>query len=310
MSAKEIIKLALAEDLYPLGDLTSSLLITPTKLAKAKIIAKEDGVMACSDILVEVMGEFCNTVRIPQSGDINFLINDMVSFKAGAELVNMTAPAHVVLGAERTILNFLQRSCGIASKTRKLVDKIKDYGCKLLDTRKTIPGLRAFEKTAFAHGGGTNHRFNLSDMVLIKENHLKFMSEEGLAQKLRMTRVKLDEISETRFKEMQDAEFENLNQKQGAKIKIEIEINEENLALLDQVLDSPVDIVMLDNFAPEKSAELIEKIRKANQEIKIELSGGISEETIESHAKTGCDYISTGSVYTNVRNCDLSMLIN
>ncbi len=301
MSHKEIIKLALSEDLYPLGDLTSNLLVSPFKLGAAKIIAKEKGILACSNILVEVLQAFCELMEVPESGEINFLVADGKSFEVGDEIANFTTPAQVILGAERTILNFLQRSCGIATKTKSLVEKIEAYNCQLLDTRKTIPGLRNFEKEAFGWGGGTRHRYNLSDMVLIKENHLKFMEDEegNLLQKLRLCRAKLEEISS-----------KELQQDGSPKIKMEIEINEDNLGLLDSVLESPVDIIMLDNFEPGKASEIIEKIRSANAEIKIELSGGINSDSIASYAQTGCDYISTGSVYTDVRNCDLSMLIS
>jgi nicotinate-nucleotide pyrophosphorylase (carboxylating) len=148
--------------------------------------------------------------------------------------------------------------------------------------------MRALEKEAFRAGGGTNHRFNLSDMIMLKENHLEVLGLDLLAS-----------INEIRRR---------LNDQGLVDIKIEVEINKDNLDKLPQILQSPIDVIMLDNFKPEKLTELVKKIRSESA-IKIEASGGIKEDNILSYAATGVDYISTGSVFTETPSLDLSMVI-
>ncbi len=281
--SSEIIRLALAEDLEPLGDLSSLLTIDTKKQARAEIIAKEPGIMACSWIIQAILEAYPER-SLNEAGQVQVYFSDGKSFKAGDLLCEIKAPAQTLLACERTILNFLQRLCGIATYTSKLVNLIKDYPCKLLDTRKTIPGMRALEKEAFRCGGGTNHRFNLSDMVMLKENHLACI-EGDLIEAIKQMRSKL-----------------------AANIKIEVEINKDNLDKLESVIEADVDVIMLDNFSPSEASKLIQLIRsKSNQQI--ELSGGINEANLIDYAKTLPNYISTGSATTKANNLDLSMLV-
>ena len=287
--AKAIIRLALQEDLEPLGDLSSLLTIDSNKKATAQIIAKEPGVMACGWIIKNILETYAEA----RSFNIELYFQDSDSFKAGDVLCQIKAPAQTLLACERTILNFLQRLCGIASYTHGLVNLIKDYPCKLLDTRKTMPGMRSLEKEAFRCGGGTNHRFNLSDMVMLKENHLACI-EGDLTTKIKQIRATLN------------------GQRSTEKVKIEVEINKDNLDKLDTVIQAGIDVVMLDNFSPAEATELIKLIRSksiGHSTLGIELSGGINKANLVDYAKALPDYISTGSATTKANNLDLSMLI-
>lgn len=291
---QKLISFALKEDLLPAGDITCNYLIDPKQTAEAKIIAKEKGVLACSFIAQEILDETRILIKEINGLDlkaaqIKFHINDGDHFSSNETIAELKGPAHLILAAERTILNFLQRLSGVATKTNHLVKLISSTKTQLLDTRKTLPGLRFLEKKAFQDGGGTNHRYNLSDMVLIKENHLIFQNSKSLSSAIEKARLANPEI------------------------KIECEISKE--AELEEVIKAGVDIIMLDNFSPEriKSAiKLIKEIKTTHnidKEIKLEASGGINEFNISNYAKTGIDFISVGAVTTQVHNIDLSMLI-
>ncbi len=283
-ASREIIRLALAEDLEPLGDLSSLLTIDSNKQASAQIIAKEPGVMACSWIIQAILEAYSER-SLSEVGKVKFYFSDSNSFKIGDLLCEIKASAQTLLACERTILNFLQRFCGIAAYTSKLVNLIKDYPSKLLDTRKTMPAMRALEKEAFRCGGGTNHRFNLSDMVMLKENHLACI-EGDLIEAIKAMRLKLN-----------------------ANIKIEVEINKDNLDKLESVIQANVDVIMLDNFSPGEASKLIQQVRSKSNQVKIELSGGVNELNLVDYAKVLPDYISTGSATTKANNLDLSMIV-
>lgn len=282
--SRQIIRLALDEDLSPNGDLSSEFIFTDLETAKATIIAKAKGIMAGSATIQCIVNEYKSSTNRDFDCQIKTNFQDGQDFNRGDILFEITAPIKVLLACERTILNFLQRLCGIATKTNELVALIKNYQCKLLDTRKTSPGLRLLEKQAFASGGGTNHRLNLSDMIMLKENHL------------------------SGIKDIREAI--NTIRKRLPNIKIEVEVNKDNLAKLKNILNADINIIMLDNFSATECADLIIQIRKLNPQIKIELSGGINETNIIDYAKALPDYISTSIVTTKANNIDLSMLIN
>lgn len=307
MDSKATIKQALIEDLQPNGDITSFFSIEADQEAKAKIIAKEDGIFACGEIIEQVLEEAKNILAQYHSCEfskskvkLNFKNGE--SFKKGDELLSIEAPSLLLLSTERTILNFLQRLCGVASLTKEFTQKISNYKTQLLDTRKTTPGFRMLEKQAVKDGGGTNHRLNLSDMVLIKENHLAFAGKDKFNTK------ELYEFITGLKNSLQKSNINDNNE-----IKIECEI--ENIKQLEAVIKAEVDIIMLDNFSPQEIIDALEEINKLKIQLAItkdfqtEASGGINQETIESYAQTGVDYISTGSITTQARNLDLSMLI-
>lgn len=298
LTQQQIIKLALEEDLKPYGDLSSALLLDPKTQAQAQIIAKEPGIMACSWIIEAVIKEYMvngqwSTVN-GNTNSVHLLFKDGEAFQSGDIIAKIHGSAQVILAIERTILNFMQRLCGVATYTHKLVELVKDYPCKLLDTRKTMPGMRLLEKEAFRCGGGTNHRLNLSDMVMLKENHLALAGLDLI-----------DSINEVRSK---------LDNRNLQHVKIEVEINKNNLNKLDTILQSPVDIIMLDNFSPQEAEKLIKQIRSRStvdrSPLTIELSGGINEHNIIDYAKTGANYLSTSAAFTQANNIDLSMLVS
>ena len=271
-----IIKLALAEDLEPNGDISGSLLTSKT--SRAQIIAKEPGLMACSWLVEAVLRQY----EPKEAFKVICHCPDSGSFAAGQVLFEIEANSSSILATERTILNFLQRLCGIATYTNQLVKLIERYPVELLDTRKTMPGMRVLEKAAFKYGGGTNHRFNLSDMVMLKENHLAC----------------IEDLSEVISKFKNEA------------MKIEVEINKDNLAKLELAIQAGVDQIMLDNFSPAEIKELKNKMALLPMpQPKLEASGGINESNLVDYAKTGVDYISTSISFTKANNIDLSMMI-
>jgi len=183
---------------------------------------------------------------------------------------------------ERLALNILQRLSGIATKTARLVEKIKDLPVKLLDTRKTTPGFRLFEKYAVKVGGGENHRFALYDMVMIKDNHIK------VAGSIKEAVNRVRQIIPPFY-------------------KVEVEVS--NFEELEEVLGLPVDIVMLDNFTPEQARQAVSLIRAKNPSLEIEISGGINEDNVRDFALAGADYLSSGSVIHSARWLDLSLKV-
>jgi nicotinate-nucleotide pyrophosphorylase (carboxylating) len=280
---KTIIKLALAEDLDPSGDISGQML--ENQKAKAQIIAKEPGIMACRNLVSEILQTYCEIYCPEENFEIVFHKAEGAEFQAKEILVEIYADIKILLATERTILNFLQRLTAISTQARKLTSMIQKTNCKLLDTRKSSPGLRLLSKEALRIGGGTNHRMNLSDMVMLKENHIAGIKHTEI-QKL----------------------IQNLKNK-FPQVKIEVEINKDNLPLLKTFVENAVDIVMLDNFDYQELPVLVSQIRSLSALVKIEASGGINENNLLDYAQTGVDYISMGSVFTQAGILDLSMII-
>ena len=243
---------------------------------KAVIKAKEDGVLAGLPFAVR-------TFRL-LDGSLKFSspLREGMEFKKGDILLEVEGNAKAILMGERVALNILQRLSGIATKTRRMVERIRDLPVRLLDTRKTTPGFRLFEKYAVKVGGGENHRFGLYDMVLIKDNHIKVAG--GVEEAVRRVRELISPV-----------------------YKVEVEVS--NFEELLKVLRLPVDIVMLDNFSVEDAKEAVQIIREAGKPFEIEISGGINEENVRDYALTGVDYISSGSIIHSARWLDLSMKV-
>ena len=226
---------------------------------------------------------------------------DGEKFFKGDCLIKIQGSAILLLAMERTILNFLQRLTGIATLTRKLTSLLENTPTKLLDTRKTNPGMRVLEKMAFKHGSATNHRLNLSDMIMLKENHISLSRFKNIKEALLHTR--------------EQVEKSNLKNLSGETLKIEIEINQENLYLLESIIQEGLaDVVMLDNFSVSELSTIMAGIRtwqaeNAENGVFIEISGGINPENILSYLKLEPDFISTSYVSKNAHSIDLSMLI-
>jgi nicotinate-nucleotide pyrophosphorylase (carboxylating) len=309
-----IIKLALAEDLEPNGDISGSLLTSKT--SRAQIIAKEPGLMACSWLVEAVLRQY----EPKEAFKVICHCPDSGSFAAGQVLFEIEASSRTIVATERTILNFLQRLCGIATYTNKLVKLIQDYPVELLDTRKTMPGMRVLEKAAFKYGGGTNHRFNLSDMVMLKENHLACIEDLATvisnfknkdlrhpAKPCFASDVDTKKVGTVQSTSSVSEDKDDFGRKS---IKFEVEINKDNLDKLELVIEAGVDQIMLDNFAPSEIIELKNKIALFSMPPpKLEASGGINESNLVDYAKTGVDYISTSISFTKANNIDLSMLM-
>ncbi len=281
---KQFIDLAIKED-APWGDITSMALIPKKKLGSGRIISKGNYIVSGMDII--------KAIYLSVDKDIKFrkLFKDGESVKKGQTMVELKGELRALLLAERLALNILSHMMGIATSTNKLCKVLKGTGAKVLDTRKTMPGLRVFEKMAVRDGGGTNHRFCLSDAVLAKENHIAIAGGvENALQKLAGAK-RTGTLSK------------------GTKIELEIRTLEE----LKKILSSPFkpDIVMLDNMDIKdiKKAVALNKGLNGGR-IKLEVSGGVNESNILKYAKAGVDFISVGALTHSVKSADLSFLLN
>ena len=275
MKIEEIIKMALEEDLGN-GDHTSLSTIPSTATGKAKLVIKEEGIMAGTEVGKQVFE------AVDPDTLVLIRLDDGQAVKPGDIAMEVEGRAISILSAERLALNFMQRMSGIATYTHKLASLVRGYNCKLLDTRKTTPLLRELEKNAVKAGGGENHRMGLYDMIMIKDNHVDFAG--GIKNAIEATRKYLEE------------------KKMGLKIEVEVR----NFSELGEVLSiGGVDRIMLDNFSPEDMAKAVKQI---NGRYETEASGGITEENIEEYAATGVDYISVGALTHRIKSLDMSLL--
>lgn len=269
---EDFVKATLAQDVGR-GDLYA--LVEPSVDASAKIIAKSDGVVAGV--------EYINVLAKLENFEIKWNKNDGESFIKGDVLATLSGTSHVLLKIERTLLNMLLHASSIATLTKKYVTIVEPYGVKLLDTRKTRPLLRVFEKYATRCGGAINHRMGLDDSLMIKDTHLKTIKD-----------------------------LKNYIEKARKKIPFtaKIEVEAETFEIAKEAFAAGADIVMCDNMTPEQIREVV-KYRDENfSHVLLEASGNISLETIESYAKTGVDAISSGSLIHQANWIDLSMKMN
>lgn len=268
------IKNAVAEDLGD-GDHTSLSTIPANAQGKAKLIIKEDGIVAGVELALQIF-EYIDSNLIVET-----LLVDGASVKYGDIVLTVSGSTHSILLAERLVLNCMQRMSGIATKTHSVVELISGYRTKLLDTRKTTPGLRLLEKWAVRIGGGVNHRIGLYDMILIKDNHVDYAG--GIANAINAANSYLKE----HHKDLQ----------------IEIEVR--NLSELTTALNTGnIDRIMLDNFA---IPDLKEAVKLIDGRFITEASGGITEENIVEYAACGVDYISMGALTHSVKSLDMSL---
>ena len=276
MSVEEFIRLALEEDIQS-GDVTALATVPENCSGTARIVAKETGILAGGKYLVTIFKQLDSNARV------DLLCKDGAAVNPGEEIARIEARGRALLSAERLALNIMQRMSGIATYTRQLTEKIRPHRAVLLDTRKTTPLFRRFEKEAVLAGGGQNHRFGLYDMVLIKENHIDLAG--GITQALEATATYLDHT--------------------GNPLKVEIETR--NLREVEQVLKcGKADRILLDNFSIE---DLKSALSMIDDSMETEASGGINESSIQAVAATGVQYISCGALTHSSRSLDLSMLI-
>jgi nicotinate-nucleotide pyrophosphorylase (carboxylating) len=273
-SIEKLIGQALIEDIGD-GDHTSEATIPVSSTGKMKLLVKEPGIIAGIDIARKVFNKVDPSITLQQ------IIQDGSEVKKGDIVFFVTGPCKSMLIAERTVLNFMQRMSGIATATNKYVKIIEGTKARLLDTRKTTPNMRVFEKMAVVIGGGMNHRMGLYDMVMIKDNHVDFaggIEKAILAEKAYLTKI-------------------------GKDLKIEIEVRNFN-ELAEVMKVGQVDRIMLDNFSPKdlKRAVLI-----IDGKFETEASGGITIETIRDYAETGVDFISVGAITHHIKSLDLSL---
>jgi nicotinate-nucleotide pyrophosphorylase (carboxylating) len=265
-----VIRTALLEDL-PQGDVTSESIVSLEDRAGAVFLAKEDGVLAGLDVARRVFDRIDPEVLFTDHAA------DGAAFRSGDILARVDGRSLSLLKAERTALNFLQRLSGIATETRRYVRAVEGTGAKILDTRKTTPGLRLFEKYAVRMGGGSNHRFSLSDMALIKDNHLQVAG--SITEAVRRVR-----------------------EKTGRDMRIEVEVTDP--AGVREALAAGADVIMLDNMTPERIREAVEVVAGR---VPIEVSGKITPEKARDVARLGVDFISVGALTHSYRSVDISL---
>jgi nicotinate-nucleotide pyrophosphorylase (carboxylating) len=268
VAVREAVGRALAEDLTPMGDITAAL-VDPDAKARTAIVAREIGVIAGCRCAAETFA------RIDPTVTLHWALDDGAAVKAGVALAFVEGPLASVLTAERTALNFLGHLSGIASLTRRYVDAVAGSGVRILDTRKTTPGLRALEKAAVRAGGGHNHRGSLSEMVLVKDNH----------------RVGLDIATAVR-------------QAKAAWPGRAVEVECDSLAQVGDAVAAGADIVMLDNFAPDAIAEAVALVGGRSL---VEVSGRVSLDTVAAYAAAGPDLISVGALTHSAPVLDLGL---
>lgn len=268
------IQLALEEDIKE-GDHTSLSTIPSDANGKAQLIVKDEGVIAGIEVAEAI------AAAVDPKLKMNILITDGTWVKYGDIAFTMEGPSQSIVTAERLILNCMQRMSGIATTTKEYVDLIKHTDCKLLDTRKTTPNFRAFQKEAVVIGGGHNHRFGLYDMIMIKDNHVDFAG--GVVEAIDATQSYLA--------------------KNKLDLKVEIEIR--TAAELDQALErGDIDRIMLDNHSPEEIKNALTRIEKR---FETEASGGITKTTLVDYAETGVDFISVGALTHSSKSLDMSL---
>lgn len=274
---QEYINIALREDIGS-GDHSSLACISSEKAGNAYCIAKDNGII-CGLILAEYIFEKVDATLIFKP---NFSDGDEI--KVGDIVFTVEGKSISILTAERLVLNFMQRLSGVATQSRFISNLIKDYKTKVLDTRKTTPGMRLFEKYAVKIGGSFNHRIGLYDMIMLKDNHIDFAG--GIAQAIEKTHQYLKENN----------------------LDLKIEVETRNLDEVKQVLTvGGVNRIMLDNFTPNLLKEAILLI---NGKYETEASGGITKETIASFAASGVDFISVGALTHSAKSIDLSLKVS
>jgi len=269
------------------GDITTNSCVPESAFSKGIFIVKESGVISGIGILQHVFAMLDEDVKVIT------LVNDGDPVTAGDIIAEISGPSRAVLTGERTALNILQHMSGVATKTAQIVREVSGTKTKILDTRKTTPGFRALDKYAVKCGGGTNHRFNLTDGVLIKDNHIK--AAGGITNAVKRARDFTTGTTESQNKEaFALSPFE----------KLFIEVETETLEQVKEALDAGADIIMLDNMPPEKMAEAVMLI---NGRAVTEASGNMGERDLKTIAETGVDYISVGALTHSVKALDISL---
>lgn len=268
--ADKYIKMALEEDINS-EDVSTNAVMPEYKKGEVQLICKEDGIIAGLMVFERVF------TLLDSQTTVTYYVKDGDEVKKGEVLAVVTGDIRVLLSGERTALNYLQRMSGIATYTRSVVRLLEGTETTLLDTRKTTPGMRVFEKYAVRVGGGANHRYNLSDGVLLKDNHID--AAGGVTQAVRAARA-------------------------YAPFVRKVEVETENLDMVREAVEAGADIIMLDNMTPDQMAEAIHII---NGRAETECSGNVTKENINTIAHLGVDYISSGALTHSAPILDISL---
>ena len=274
MDNSAIIDLALAED-TGYGDVTSEILIPPGLQGKATLLVKEEGILAGGELARDIF------LRVDPTLKIDLLIQDGAKIKHGDIIGTVSGNVAGILKAERVVLNFMQRLSGIASQTALYVDKIKDCHAKIVDTRKTTPGLRVLEKYAVRMGGGQNHRMHMGDAVLIKDNHIAALRKMGMSLK--------DIVGKAKEKAPK-----------GMTVEVETTTSEE----AREAAEAGATMIMFDNMSPDEMRRALSLLPKG---VKTEASGGITLDNVAAVAMTGVDIISIGALTHSTKSLDISL---
>ena len=270
---EDLLDLAFAEDLGD-GDHTTLSTIPADAMGRSRLIIKEDGILAGVDIAEKVLH------KIDPSIKMEIFINDGAEVKKGDIAFTAEGPVRALLIAERTMLNIMQRMSGVATMTRRYQDELKGLHTRVLDTRKTTPGMRILEKQGVKLGGGTNHRIGLFDMILIKDNHIDFAG--GIEKAIQRA--------------------QNYCKENNKNLKIEVEVR--SLDDIRRVLaHGGVDRIMFDNFTPELTKEAVALV---GGKVETESSGGITLENLRAYGEAGVDFISVGALTHSVKGLDMS----
>ncbi len=268
----DLLTLAFAEDVGD-GDATTLSTIPADEVGRQRLIVKEEGILAGVEIARKVFEKFDPELKM------TVYINDGAHVKPGDIAFVVEGRVRSLLQTERIMLNIMQRMSGIATVTARYQQRLEGLKTKVLDTRKTTPGMRLLEKEAVKIGGGCNHRIGLFDMILIKDNHVDFAGGIGAAV---------------------DAAKRYCKEK-GKDLKIEVEVR--NTDEINQALEAGIDRIMLDNFTPERTREAVKLI---GGRVEIESSGGITLDTLREYGECGVDYISVGALTHSVKGLDMS----
>ncbi|MBR5433264.1 MAG: carboxylating nicotinate-nucleotide diphosphorylase [Bacteroidales bacterium] len=268
-----VIDIAFKEDIGD-GDHTTLSCIPHDLEGRARLLVKQDGILCGVELAKKIFAEFDPSLKMNQ------ILHDGDAIKKGDIAFTVEGKTISILQTERLVLNFMQRLSGIATQTHEYVKLLEGTNTKILDTRKTTPGLRLLEKYAVKIGGGENHRIGLYDMILIKDNHIDYAG--GVTQAI------------TKTKEYLKAK--------GKDLKIEVEAR--TLAEIEEILKFDVERILIDNFTPEETKKAVALI---NGKCKTESSGGITKESIRAYAEAGVDYISVGALTHHISSLDLSL---
>lgn len=272
---ERLIALAFSEDVGD-GDATTLSTIPAEAQGCQQLIIKEEGILAGVEMARRVFKYFDPELKMTT------YITDGAHVKPGDVAFQVEGSVRSLLQTERTMLNIMQRMSGIATTTARYQKQLEGTGARVLDTRKTTPGMRLMEKEAVKIGGGTNHRIGLFDMILIKDNHVDFAG--GIDKAVAAAKKYCSE--------------------KGKDLKIEVEVR--NNDEIKQALDADVDRIMLDNFTPERTRDAVNFIRSVNKDVEIESSGGITFDTLRNYGECGVDFISVGALTHSVKGLDMS----